>query len=119
MTSADHNQTSEDRSVIDISKIRPGDTVTFRGEVSRVNQCAERVDVGLETIAGFTVWVRAERLVSHTPRQIQVGDRVRVSGGTYIDREGTVKATDNGAVWVCLSGYGYQTVLAGNLERIP
>lgn len=68
---------------IDISKIRPGDTVTVKATVVHVDCGSAMAKVRPpDFIIGGEQWTNANNIVSHTPKSIAVGEMVReqVSG---------------------------------------
>lgn len=64
---------------IDVSKIKPGDEVTIRAFVDeRAATPSDGRDFVSVRISGSLTIVRAMNIVSHTPKALAVGDRVRV-----------------------------------------
>lgn len=81
---------------IDISKIKPGDKVTLVPlEVSRANPLS--IMVSLPGGGGYSI--TPDQIVAHhpAPREFQMGDRVRLIGGT---KRGTVCGAYQDEVWV-------------------
>lgn len=99
--------------LIDLSKIKPGDEVTVRGVVSdvadRYDGERNRVRVDLADGEGYC-YVGAGGIVSHTPKPLSVGDRVkkrtldldvltdaqRIYTITAIDEDGWMLLADRG-----------------------
>lgn len=77
--------------MVDLSKIKPGDEVTVRVRVARVAGCAVFVQIEPDEAVCFS----AGPIVSHTPKALTVGDRVR--GGQWF---GHIKHVDGGHAWV-------------------
>ena len=84
---------------IDLSKIKSGDEVTVRCVVkshgfagSDLLHCTtwSEADEG-----GPTFMVCDSEIVSHTPKVLSVGDRVKVNGATGFE----IKAEHNGVFW--------------------
>ncbi|WP_300573491.1 hypothetical protein [Phenylobacterium sp.] len=111
---------------VDISKIKPGDEVTVRLVVRK----ADDTDVPLQVVhpsdhSGTEgVWVEANRVVSHTPRELQMGDKFR-AGDQVFECVGPARlyAGLGGAGKTEVCGWneaeGYVAFDASDLERIP
>jgi hypothetical protein len=83
---------------IDISKIKPGDKVTLVPlEVERTVNTGGTVRVILDK--NFSHYFDPHQIAAHhpAPREIGVGDRVRVNRSV---RVATVRAVDNDQAWV-------------------
>jgi len=95
---------------VDISKIRPGDTVTVRGEVVSVWRSGPNVKVG-----GAEVCLAASDIISHTPapREWKVGDRVMTKQSLLVF---TIKGIDG--EWAWLGGESWPVRL-NNLVESP
>lgn len=83
--------------MVDLSKIKPGDTVTIEAVVrdeprSYSDGKYVSVKAGVEC---FSFPCRS--IVSHTPKALSVGDRVRVNGA-----EAAILAVHGGYAWVDL-----------------
>lgn len=71
------------REAIDLSKIKVGDEVLLRATViDATPTCFGQIQVRLERGAmGLTgTRINVEHIVSHTPRALEVGDRVKMRG---------------------------------------
>jgi hypothetical protein len=78
----------------DLSKIKPGDEVTVRVSVVIVG---DDIKVAVPGISGG-VWISANAIVSHTPKALSVGDRVKLQSGG----EGFIRAIVGERAWVDL-----------------
>lgn len=87
---------------VNMASIRPGDEVTVRFVAGAVVQRAggERLTVHMAT-DGVRLAVRPEDIVSHTPRRIEIGDRVAFIG-IHGERnlKGNVIAVHGDRAWV-------------------
>lgn len=106
---------------VDLSKIKPGDEVTVRGVVTVVNK---GITVQFPNSAlGAELWVPDLDIVSHTPKTLSVGDRVK--GRDFGSRmTGQVLALDGPDAWVAWSETLYEpsrreTWALSDLERLP
>lgn len=103
---------------VDISKIGPGDTVAVQCVVTDVSPKAV-YSVAVRAagcVQAQPTWVSPSDIVSHTPRELQVGDRVRIG---ISDPAGEVVGVYEGKAWVKLGRCGPLTYDIANLERIP
>lgn len=102
---------------VDLSKIKPGDEVTVRAVVKRA---ADEFGVLLCTTAGGDpddfMAVEAE-IVSHTPKALSVGDRVKADGWKVAVF--TVVAIDDGWAWIKDAKSSRLQLPLSDLERIP
>ncbi len=100
---------------VDINAIRPGDEVTVRGIAGTVNG-VPRLEVAFH--GGGIISVAAVDVVTHTPRRIEIGDRVIVISSSAIQgTRGTVRDIMDGWAWVKFDGEGSPaTVLLSKLE---
>jgi hypothetical protein len=89
--------------MVDLSKIKPGDEIAVRATVRTLDPEMHHGGPGVEVgfCSGLRGWVRDTAIVSHTPKALSVGDRVRptFSGGWEAYR-GIVRAIDDGEAWV-------------------
>lgn len=106
---------------VDISKIKPGDTVLVRGIVQRVGDADYR---GLSYVVCKPLYneerpvVLLEHIVSHTPNAIAVGDRVRSLSWNTSDHTAEVLAIYRDRAWVKFSGDdGPDDMPLSDLER--
>jgi hypothetical protein len=104
---------------VDLSKIRPGDEVLVRGE-------AVETPDGFATVrvAGclHAISVPTLAIVSHTPKALAVGDRVRIGAATPIDfvwtgRKARLVAIDGEDAWLCDVDGNHMTIGLARLER--
>jgi hypothetical protein len=92
--------------MINISKIKPGDTVTI-GPFTVKEIVKNEVWLKIDGEEPYWIWARADQIVAHRPsREFQVGDRVRRKG-TF--SEGTIEAISRGKAWVLL-GNGAEVI---------
>lgn len=57
--------------MVDVSKIRVGDEVTFRGTVTMLDP----YDKELPCRIGRAGWCSAEQIIEHKPRELKAGDK--------------------------------------------
>jgi hypothetical protein len=104
---------------VDISKIKPGDTVSIWGTVRTPPENGFiTVELGK---SGDTVRHQfdAVEMASHTPKALAVGDRVRLSGtNIYNGRLGEIAALEGEDAWVRLDDASHVTVGLPELERL-
>lgn len=87
---------------VDLSKIKPGDEVTVRVVVTAAGKNSLKVSVpGIEN----GLWFDAAEIVSHTPKALSVGDRVRWTRYTQVADipmrvGGVLLAVDADTAWV-------------------
>ena len=96
---------------VDTTKIRPGDTVSLVTlRVKEISKGGVYVHVWLDDTSSFPM--RPDQIAAHHPRELQVGDRVRLINGGY--SLATVKGLDDsGEAWVLWdSGAGWSSLPA-------
>jgi hypothetical protein len=102
---------------IDISKIKPGDTVTVRGTVFSIseNNCV----VYFRAIGGpYSVTIAYSEIVSHepAPEPLKVGDVVTIDGS---NRRYTLIGLHNARVWLLNEEFGsYRDAAEAQLRRV-
>lgn len=98
---------------VDISKIKPGDKITLGATVENIGGQAASL---LVSIDGVRIGVLASEVVSHTPRELDVGEDCKdASTGQIV----AVLARAGGLAWVRgPTGWPYTANLS-DLERIP
>lgn len=62
--------------MIDLSKVRVGDQVTFCGEVVDKEECGTQIKVAFCKPPRMWCWIPAAEIIKYKPRQLQVGDIV-------------------------------------------
>lgn len=105
---------------IDLTKVKPGDEVTVRLTYDGDSVVApESGWKRFSNSAGQEVVIHSFDIVTHTPKALSVGDRVRCPKFKANDATGEVLAVRNHQVWVQFEGYlKPDTVLLSDLERI-
>lgn len=103
---------------VDISKIKSGDQVTVRGVVGEnvADASSHRVLVSFDGHSGGkSVFVRNDTIISHTPRALAVGDRVRQRPN---GQHGEVLGLHGVQAWVRWGVNDFATTYAEGLERV-
>lgn len=105
---------------VDISKIGPGDTVAVQCVVTDVlPRAVYSVAVrAAGCVQAQPTWVLPSDIVSHTPRELQKGDKVRFNGTA---RDWSVVSVDGGYAWVreIACDRDQAVIPLSDLERIP
>lgn len=97
---------------IDLTKLQPGDEVTVRLHVVRVNVHTDSVWFHLTNDTCSHDVLTAADILTHTPRALAVGDRVK----HHDYGEHTLLATHDGYAWID-GPLGLQTVHLASLSR--
>lgn len=106
--------------LVDLSKIRPGDEVLVRRTVaglysSQVNIGGENADTLLGT---RPLWVSADQILAHTPKALEVGDRVKTKTvPAFASPFGIVRAIREGFAWVSRDNEDLETWAISELDR--
>lgn len=106
---------------VDVSKIKPGDEVLISAVVAQVSRIPTnwRVRVHLNGASDYSMDgdgnVRNEAIVSHTPKDIAVGDRVKIR---HTSSGGDVIAIRPPEAWVEIDSGGCLTYMLSSLERV-
>jgi hypothetical protein len=106
---------------VDLSKIKPGDEVTVRAVVREiagpfVRSDGKAWDIKVRPHAFVhSEWIEHDAIVTHTPKALSVGDRVRVKNSTAVR---TVLALHGQYAWLS-DGESCWTEELDYLERAP
>lgn len=106
---------------VDISKIKVGDEVTVRGVCARAAYMVGHrndsiyIDFPAVTALANTAWIDADRIVSHTPRPVAIGDKVRERPN---GQHGEVLGLHGVQAWVRWGVNDFATTYAEGLERL-
>lgn len=103
---------------VDLTKIRPDDEVAVRAYISVVESDGVRIRFHPEA-PGSMVHLSPSAIVSHTPKALAVGDRVRLRNGFIQTIRGVIRALDAGEAWVRWDSSSVADIWqASDLERV-
>lgn len=100
---------------VDISKIKVGDIVTVQMRVAEVDPEDDITPLRLTHDDLEEVWVPGSAIVSHTPRELEVGETVE---GPFV-ATAVILGIDGDTAWVRMTNDRRREVKVSDLERIP
>lgn len=100
---------------VDLSKIKPGDEITVRVRAFEPRNGGWAVRALPNPTQTF---IRAEDIISHVPKTLQVGDRAQPKRGEWRSGDpGTIVAIDGGDAWLKRES-DHSTYRLDDLERL-